>query len=173
MALISRVSRLFTADVHAVLDRIEEPEALLKHAIREMEDEIAKGEQRLKWLRHEQQQLEGRRAASDAAMGELDAELDICFEADEDDLARSLVKRKLGEAERVKLATAQLDALASSIVDVATVLEDQRHKLDEMRQNAEVLVDTPVPGPRPGESAISSDEVDVAFLREKQRRMRT
>ena len=40
MALISRVSRLFTADVHAVLDRIEEPEVLLKQAIREMEDEV-------------------------------------------------------------------------------------------------------------------------------------
>src|SRR6188508_28625 len=30
MALINRMSRLFTADVHAVLDRIEEPDVLLK-----------------------------------------------------------------------------------------------------------------------------------------------
>ena len=30
MALINRVSRLFTADFNAVLDRIEEPELLLK-----------------------------------------------------------------------------------------------------------------------------------------------
>ena len=37
MALITRISRLFTADFHAVLDRIEEPDVLLKHAIREME----------------------------------------------------------------------------------------------------------------------------------------
>ena len=29
MALINRMSRLFTADVHAVLDRIEEPDVLL------------------------------------------------------------------------------------------------------------------------------------------------
>ena len=36
MALINRMSRLFTADIHAVLDRIEEPNVLLKHAIREM-----------------------------------------------------------------------------------------------------------------------------------------
>ena len=32
MALITRMARLFTADVHAVLDRIEEPEVVLKQA---------------------------------------------------------------------------------------------------------------------------------------------
>ena len=40
MALITRISRLFQADFHAVLDRIEEPEQLLKQAIREMEDSL-------------------------------------------------------------------------------------------------------------------------------------
>ena len=41
MALITRVSRLFQADFHAVLDRIEEPEVLLRQAVREMEEELA------------------------------------------------------------------------------------------------------------------------------------
>ncbi len=40
MALITRVSRLFQADFHAVLDRIEEPEVLLRQAVREMEEEL-------------------------------------------------------------------------------------------------------------------------------------
>src|SRR5262247_3541760 len=53
MALINRMSRLFTADVHAVLDRIEEPDVLLKHAVREMEEELARGEQRARVLGHE------------------------------------------------------------------------------------------------------------------------
>ena len=44
MALINRISRLFKADFHAVLDHIEEPEALLKQAIRDMEDDLAKTE---------------------------------------------------------------------------------------------------------------------------------
>ena len=42
MALINRFSRLFTADMHAVLDRIEEPDALLKQAVREMEEELTR-----------------------------------------------------------------------------------------------------------------------------------
>ncbi len=35
MAIVNRIRRLFHADVHAVLDIIEEPEAILKQAIRE------------------------------------------------------------------------------------------------------------------------------------------
>lgn len=40
MALINRISRLFSADFNAVLDRIEEPDVLLKQALREMEEDI-------------------------------------------------------------------------------------------------------------------------------------
>ena len=57
MALITRVSRLFQADFHAVLDRIEEPEAILRQAVREMEEELARDEQRSTMLQQEQRQL--------------------------------------------------------------------------------------------------------------------
>ena len=40
MALIKRVARLFQSDMHAVLDRIEDPESLLKQSIREMEEDL-------------------------------------------------------------------------------------------------------------------------------------
>ena len=57
MALITRVSRLFRADLHAVLDRIEEPDVLLRQAVREMEEALARDEQRLKALNYERVQL--------------------------------------------------------------------------------------------------------------------
>ena len=44
MALITRISRLFQADLHAVLDRIEEPDLLLRQAVREMQDDLARDE---------------------------------------------------------------------------------------------------------------------------------
>ncbi len=44
MALISRLTQLFQADFHAVLDRLEEPDALLRQAVRDMEDALARDE---------------------------------------------------------------------------------------------------------------------------------
>ncbi|RLA35148.1 MAG: hypothetical protein DRR11_01080, partial [Gammaproteobacteria bacterium] len=55
MALINRISRLFKADFHAVLDQIEEPEQLLKQAIRDMEDELATTEQSIILCAHDQE----------------------------------------------------------------------------------------------------------------------
>ncbi len=56
MALITRMTRLFTADLHAVLDRLEEPDVLLKQALREMEDDVALREQRVRYLEHEREE---------------------------------------------------------------------------------------------------------------------
>ena len=42
MPIINRFMNLFTADIHAVLDRLEEPEILLRQAIREMEEETSR-----------------------------------------------------------------------------------------------------------------------------------
>ena len=57
MALVTRLSRLFQADVHAVLDRIEEPDLQLRQAVREMQLSLDQDRQRLKLLRHEYSQL--------------------------------------------------------------------------------------------------------------------
>ena len=58
MALINRLTRLVKADFHAVLDNLEEPEQLLKQAIRDMEDELAETEQRVILCVKDQEALE-------------------------------------------------------------------------------------------------------------------
>ena len=47
MALFNRVSRLFQADFSAVLDHLEEPEQLLKLAIRDMADDLEATQRRV------------------------------------------------------------------------------------------------------------------------------
>src|SRR5512143_3736659 len=99
MALINRMSRLFTADMHAMLDRIEEPDVLLKQAIREMEEELAHGEQQVLVL--ERDTLANRHRKVEAALGELGNQLDVCFAGGNDELVRKTLKRRL-ETERLE-----------------------------------------------------------------------
>ncbi len=81
MALITRLSRLFQADFHAVLDRIEEPDIQLKQAIREMQIELQQNEQRLALLQHEAEQLSNLATDCRNKIVAFDEELDICFAA--------------------------------------------------------------------------------------------
>ena len=68
MALITRLSRLMRADLHAVLDRVEEPEVLLRQALREMQEELARDQQRQRLLGRERDQLDARAAELEQAL---------------------------------------------------------------------------------------------------------
>jgi phage shock protein A len=165
------MSRLFTADVHAVLDRIEEPDVLLKHAIREMEEELARNEHRIRVLEHERGALADRHRKVQALLAELAAELDVCFSAGNDDLARKVIKRRL-ETERLERHVIERREMVDKDLAAGRRTADEQHEqLDVMRQKAELLTTTAT-GDDWGktEHAVGEAEVEVAFLRERQKR---
>jgi phage shock protein A len=176
MALINRVSRLFTADLHAVLDRIEEPDALLRQAIREMEEDLANTEQRIGWLEHERDQLAGRRTEIERSLADVEEQLDVCFQSGEEQLARSLIRRRLESERLARHLETRGAANAQELDSQQTALDENARRLESMRQKAELLTDHAGDEYRSGaddvkrEFAVGEDEVDVAFLREKQRR---
>ncbi|KPK40267.1 MAG: hypothetical protein AMJ69_03010 [Gammaproteobacteria bacterium SG8_47] len=175
MALITRVSRLFRADVHAVLDRIEEPDVLLRQAVREMEESLTGDAHRLKLLEHEHSQLNSRISDLDQALREVEEELDVCFAADQDKLARTLVRRKL-EAQRLRKLTVQKhETLRQTIETLRAQLHDNRARLDNMRQKADLLSEeratgTPEPRWESPPVCVRDEDIEVAFLREKHKR---
>ena len=172
MALINRMSRLFTADVHAVLDRIEEPDVLLKHAIREMEEEHAQSEQRVRVLEHERDTLAERHRRVHSVLAELGEQLDVCFTDGNDELARKVLKRRL-ETERLdQHVTDRRTAVDRDLVQSRSRADEQREHLDVRRQKAELLAAAPSGGDEWGKMdfAVGDAEVEVALLRERQKR---
>ncbi|MDH3532728.1 MAG: PspA/IM30 family protein [Gammaproteobacteria bacterium] len=178
MALINRVARLFKADFHAVLDQIEEPEALLKQAIRDMEDDLANTEQRIALCAHDQDALAVRKGELQSALAEIDAELDLCFAAEKDDLARSLIRKKL-EAERLlKRLSTKHAANQQYLADQRAMLEENTTTLESLRQKAELFAQR-LPVHAAGRSefddiawmaremTVGDDEIEIAYLREK------
>jgi phage shock protein A len=172
MALINRMSRLFTADVHAVLDRIEEPDVLLKHAIREMDEELARSEQRARQLEHERETLADRHRKVQAALAELGAQLDVCFANGNDELARKVLKRKLETDKLDRHVAERRQAVDKELAAQRALADEQRERLDVMRQKAELLASAPSGGDEWGRTTftVGEDEVEVALLRERQAR---
>lgn len=174
MALIHRMSRLFTADVHAVLDRIEEPEALLKHALREMEEEVMNTERHVRQLESEHARLTDRQAKIHAALADLGEQVGIAFDSGNEALARKLIKRKLETARLDAHVTDRRAALAESIGERNAALRERCEHLDVLRQKAELVAAAPrsATGDEWARTdfAVGDDEVEVAYLRERQKR---
>ncbi len=173
MALVSRLTRLFQSDFHAVLDRIEEPDALLRQAVRDMEDALARDEQRLKHLHADRAQMTHRLDELQASLPRLDEELDVCFAADEDDLAKGVIRRQLETHKLGAILARKKATIEEELGDLDARTAENRGRLESMRQKAEMLAENePVGGPfdPTPDVTVHADEVDVAYLREKQKR---
>lgn len=176
MALITRISRLFQADFHAVLDRIEEPDVLLRQAVREMEEELVLDEQRARMLQHEQRQLMTREGELAQSLQEFAKELDTCFEACNDDLARTCIRRRLETQRFGKHLARRHKALDETLDDLNARMRENRVRLESMRQKAELLAGEaarPTDDWNMPEVTVRDEDVEVAFLREKQQRSRS
>ena len=177
MALINRISRLFKADLHAVLDNIEEPQSLLKQSVREMEDDLACDEQNLKNLQLERMRLQTSLKEINQSLEKANDELDICFDSNNEELAHRLVRRKL-ESERCRnFFTRKYENFKTRITETTQRIDENRKRLQSMQQKLELFASnsqqqnkeytiTPT-------FQVNTDEVDVAFLREKQQRVQS
>jgi phage shock protein A len=177
MPLINRLARLFRADVHAVLDQIEEPGLLLRQAVRDMEDAVADGDARRAALircRDANRARHGEIALAQARMG---GELALCLDAGNESLARLMLRRRL-EGERLQ---AHLDRecgrLDAAVQELERDLADQREALQRFRQQAAVHAPTPpddsagAAPPWSAESfAVTDADVELALLREQRSR---
>lgn len=176
MALVTRLSRLFQADFHAVLDRIEEPDLQLRQAVREMQFALDQDQQRLKLLQHESAQLDKAEKSLLAGLADFDEELDICIAAKKDDLARDLIRRKLAGEKQLQALQRQNDSIGAQATALEQRIDEQAQQLAGMQQKLELLVreDERFSTNAVGQAdAIRSEEIEIALLREKERRAKS
>ncbi len=177
MPVIHRLTRLLSADFNAVLDRLEDPVALLRYAIREMEQELARGQRDLQRLRLEHERVAGRERRCREEIATLDAELDLCLAQGHEELARNLVRRKLQSDQLLKRLGERRESLAEANSSLTERLAANRARYESMREKAELLA---ADEPAPAESTDTDDFRDcpaiddaaneIALLAEKSRR---
>jgi phage shock protein A len=177
MALITRIARLFKADMHALLDTIEEPQSVLKQAIREMAEAIERSEKQLEDLKRREEKLNSYRAEQEKLLTETDHQIDLCLRANNEKLGRSMVRRKLEIQKRIKLSERERTALESERGKLAQELAMQKAKLASIKEKMEIFVEesrhkTAEATRCERDYSVSDDEVEVAFLAEKERRAR-
>jgi phage shock protein A len=175
MALIERLTRLFRADLHAVIDRLEEPDVLLRQALRDMEDELAQCATRLKASALEREQLQQRIGEIERTLAGIGTELDLCFAAGNDALIRTLLRRRLEGERLLQLLAQRTAAAARRIEEGGTQLAERQRALEALRQRIALLEAGAMPrGPAVtggfDDAGVSEADIDLALLRERELR---
>jgi len=175
---MKRLNKLITADAHAVLDSIEDPHALLKQAMRDMQAVIEEDESTLVQISNSLEKLKHQEQVLEKELGKLCQELDLCFSSGNDELARSVVKKKLYLAQRIGLNHShnQKTCEKQSHLQTRVIANQQEYQL--IAHQAEALLSeltlhakqSELHQPAQLNSVITDDDIEMALLVEKAKR---
>ena len=179
MAILTRVSRLLAADLHAVIDRLEEPQAQLQQAIREMQQlttQLAQEQQRSQAKLHSLAEQQLKLTAQQATTQQ---ELELCLDAAQDKLARAVVRRSLQLDALLDQLNAELELTQAQHENRAELLAEHQTHLEALTTQANMLQGSFSDAPNSSGSAnhggpgITEAQIDIALLAHQQRRARS
>lgn len=126
MGLFKRISDIITANLNEMTEGLEDPEMLLRQAVREMEQSIADATQETAKVLANEKLLVKELASNRQQSLNWQQKAELAVESSDDDLARKALSRK---NEHQKLVTALEDQLKSAQDATQTL----KHQLDGMR----------------------------------------
>ncbi|MBU0730951.1 MAG: PspA/IM30 family protein [Proteobacteria bacterium] len=126
MAIMTRFVRIWKADVHGVMDQMEDKTLILKQSLRDMEEELAKKEARLAHLAASKEKLVSDKQQIADELLKLEDDLDIAVSRDKDDIARMLIKK-------IKPLSGHQDALTRRITTLEQDIKRFAEKTGEQQ----------------------------------------
>lgn len=133
MGIMSRAIRLCKADLHGVMDQMEDKDLLLRQHLREMEAAMAGRQARIDRL--EETLRAGRRdlATYERERQALEAELERAVARDKDDIARLLIRKLFPLRQTIERVALHLNEMAEQLDQEQDRLGVQRLAYDETR----------------------------------------
>ena len=136
MAILTRIFRLFKADIHGVMDQIEDQGLLLKQHLRDMEESLVHKEAKLKQMCFARDQARQDFEKGTKESNNLERDLEVAIKKDRDDIARMLIK-KLKPLTRIQSdRCSHVDRLNHEIELFKENIEQQRLQYEQLRQQA-------------------------------------
>lgn len=167
MRIISRVLRLFKADMHAILDSLETPEAIVKQAVRDMRDEIEKSELQLLAVNKQQARLQQSEQKIADQMQSLQQQIGFCFEQRNEQLARSIIRKNLETECIAEQIAQQLLAVTDEKIALQQQLEERQQKLQTISEKLVLFSECSDDidwQQQPAVNTVTPDDVELAFL---------
>ena len=177
MTLLTRISRLFKADIHGILDSLEEPEMILKQAIRDMQDEIDKATAEISALNQQQERLQQKIQILARHIQEVQQHLQLCFSENNETLAKSVIRKRLQAEYSLKELSRQFKNVCEEKDHKIAETEERKEKLQAIRDKLALFTEqcefddnAPL---REANNTVSQDDIELAFLYEKRRHVQT
>ena len=171
MSILTRISRLFKADIHGILDTLEQPEIILQQSVRDMQSEIDKVEMTISELDNQQGKLEQKHQNLSTVIEELQDQLQFCLRENNELLAKSVIRKKLQANLSLQELSRQLANISEAKKLTIKETDERKEKLQAIRDKLALFTEkielNDCASSTDLNTSITQDDVELAFLYEK------
>jgi len=136
MGIMTRFVRLCKADIHGVMDQMEDKGLLLKQHLRDMQEELDKKESRLASMLASREETERERERRSREYQALEQDLALAIAKEKDDIARTLIRKLKPLGQHGDELRRHVEALDRDIAQFRTAVEEQRLLFEQLRLKA-------------------------------------
>ena len=178
MGIMTRFMRLCKADIHGVMDQLEDKGLLLKQYLRDMEEELGQKEARLKKLVVSRDKPQQDHDKYSGECEKLDKDIESAIQKGKDDFARLLIMKLKPMATHRDELDRHIQNLGREITQFHELIEEQRlqyeqlelrakeHLHREERHKWEKTIATTIPSAPSREP--TEEEVELELLKRKE-----
>jgi phage shock protein A len=177
MAIIARIVKIFKADIHGVMDQLEDRGLLLKQHLRDMEEALNQKQAKFRKMTALHNQGQKNLAGYKQQWEALDHDLTVAVRKNKDDIARMLI-RKMKPLENLSdELTCHLKTLDEEMQEFNSRLQQQRLRYEQLKyRTTEYLQKTQMqqwekemiaPVSDDGYAALADQEIELELLKRK------
>ena len=178
MGIITRVVKIFKADIHGVMDQFEDQGLLLKQYLRDMEEALNQKEAKLARKIALRNQAQKEHDKYDQQYHTLDHDLTVAVQRGKDNIARMLIRKTKPLGSLCDELAGQLATLDEEISLFKEHLSEQRLQYEQLKiRSAEYFHRTEMQGqekdmlniiPNNLSGKLSEDEIELELLKRKE-----
>ncbi|MHC1743478.1 MAG: PspA/IM30 family protein [Syntrophobacteraceae bacterium] len=179
MGIMTRLVRLCKADIHGVMDQMEDKGLLLKQHLRDMREELDKKESRLASMLASREDAKREKENRAREVDTLESDLALAIAKEKDDIARTLIRKLKPLARHRDELERHIQALDADIARFRSAIDEQRLLYEQLQLKAsehlrrterqqwnEALAET-IPRCCPGAEPAEA-EIELELLRRKE-----
>ena len=133
MGIMKRFMRLCKADIHGVMDQLEDRGLLLKQHLRDMAEEIGRKEANLRQMVAFREQTQRAYERYTEECEKLDRDIEAAISKDKDDIARLLIKKFKPLASHCDELSRLIQSSEQEIKQFRECVEKQRFQYDQIQ----------------------------------------
>ena len=136
MGIMTRFVRIFKADIHGVMDQLEDKGLLLKQYLRDMEAALEQKKARLHKVNVSRSQALRERDRYHQGINKLEQNLEVALKRNKDNIARLLIKKIKPLARLLEDIEAHIATLDLEIAKFEECIDHQHIQYEQLKQQA-------------------------------------